>query len=78
MNEFIFPIKSIFCGDKAFNENPLYYIAPYQRGYKWAAESDHDPVPLLLRDTYEAYTQKTENYFQQFITVMYDREERSV
>lgn len=73
MNEFIFPIKSIFCGDKAFNENPLYYIAPYQRGYKWAAESDYDPVPQLMRDTYEAYTQKTENYFLQFITVKYDR-----
>jgi uncharacterized protein with ParB-like and HNH nuclease domain len=75
MNEFIFSIKSIFCGNDAFCKEPKYYIAPYQRGYKWAAEDEFDQVPQLLNDTYEAYTQNAENYFLQFITVKYDKQQ---
>lgn len=74
MNEFVFSIESIFCGNKAFCSNPQYYIAPYQRGYKWAADNEFDQVPQLLNDTYEAYRQKTDNYFLQFITVQYDKQ----
>lgn len=74
MNEFIFSIESIFCGDNAFCSSPKYYIAPYQRGYKWEAEKDFHQVPQLLNDTYEAFQQKTDNYFLQFITVKYDRQ----
>ena len=73
MNEFIFSIEDIFCGNKAFCSSPKYYIAPYQRGYKWAAEKEYDQVPQLLNDTYEAFQQNMDNYFLQFITVKYDR-----
>lgn len=74
MNEFIFSVESIFCGNKAFCSSPKYYIAPYQRGYKWEAEKEFHQVPQLLNDTYEAFQQKTDNYFLQFITVKYDRQ----
>lgn len=52
-----------------------YYIAPYQRGYKWKSESIYDQVPVLLMDLYEAFTvfKTTTNtgqeYYLNYITV---------
>lgn len=74
MNEFIYPIKLIFSADThdgclGLNNAKFYYIAPYQRGYKWASKNQFDQVPQLLIDLYNAYSNKTKEYFLQYITV---------
>lgn len=73
MNEFIFSIHSIFKGHEDIGKSPKYYIGPYQRGYKWNSSSRYDQVPQLIFDTYEAFLQKSESYYLQYITVKYDR-----
>lgn len=74
MNEFIFSIRQIFSGCESIGSNPHYYIGPYQRGYKWGAESRYDQVPQLLFDTYEAFSHGIESYYLQYITVKEDRD----
>lgn len=74
MNEFIFSIRQIFSGCESIGDNPRYYIGPYQRGYKWGAESRYDQVPQLLFDTYEAFFHGIESYYLQYITVKEDRD----
>src|SRR5687768_4015633 len=44
-----------------------YYIAPYQRGYKWASSGPNDAVCLLMRDIIDAFESNSE-YYLQFIT----------
>lgn len=73
MNEFIFSINSIFKGHEDIGKSPKYYIGPYQRGYKWNSSSRYDQVPQLIFDTYEAFLEKAESYYLQYITVKYDR-----
>lgn len=73
MNEFIFSINSIFKGHENISKSPKYYIGPYQRGYKWNSSSRYDQVPQFIFDTYEAFLQKSESYYLQYITVKYDR-----
>jgi len=72
MNEFIYSIKEIFCDGGVLETNNVskYYIAPYQRGYKWSSESRYDQVPQMLIDIYEAYKRKTPEYYLQYITLM--------
>lgn len=74
MNEFIFSIRQIFSGCESIGSNPHYYIGPYQRGYKWGAESRYDQVPQLLLDIYEAFSHRVDSYYLQYITVKEDRE----
>jgi uncharacterized protein with ParB-like and HNH nuclease domain len=45
-----------------------YYIAPYQRGYKWAARYDNDPVCILMKDLLNASENPLSDYYLQFIT----------
>jgi chaperonin cofactor prefoldin len=51
------------------NKVERYYIAPYQRGYKWDSSGPYDQVPQLLIDLYDAYLKKSKEYFLQYITV---------
>ncbi|WP_164123067.1 DUF262 domain-containing protein [Sphingobacterium sp. xlx-130] len=70
MKDFIFSVSSIF--EPIFFkelETRFYYIAAYQRGYKWKSQHKNDQVPLLLLDTYDAYVQKQNEYYIQYITV---------
>lgn len=72
MSELVYSIKQIFSTDKgalADCKVSQYYIAPYQRGYKWASFSQYDQVPQMLTDIYEAYLHDAEEYFLQYITV---------
>ncbi|NDW11923.1 DUF262 domain-containing protein [Bacteroides sp. 214] len=77
MNEFIYSIKDIFSnspktGCLGANKQEVYYIASYQRGYKWASERSLDQVPQLLIDLYEAFCKGTNEYYLQYITVKPD------
>lgn len=45
-----------------------YYIAPYQRGYKWAANHPNDAVCLLMKDLFNAAENPNGEYYLQFIT----------
>lgn len=45
-----------------------YYIAPYQRGYKWASNHPNDAVCLLMKDLFNASENPTSEYYLQFIT----------
>ena len=72
MSELVYSIKQIFSTTKgalADCKVSQYYIAPYQRGYKWASFSTNDQVPQMLTDIYEAYISKADEYFLQYITV---------
>ena len=72
MSELVYTIKQIFSTTKgalADCKVSQYYIAPYQRGYKWASFSSNDQVPQMLTDIYEAYICKADEYFLQYITV---------
>lgn len=72
MSELVYSIKQIFGVDKgalADCKALQYYIAPYQRGYKWASFSSNDQVPQMLTDIFEAYKNDSVEYFLQYITV---------
>lgn len=74
MDNFIFSTKEIFSVCLSQNEVEGYYIAPYQRGYKWKSTTKHDHVPVLLTDLFEAYLKSndvtsSQEYFLQYITV---------
>jgi len=77
MKRFIYSIEDIFkieSGCLFDYKVEGYYIAPYQRGYKWKSDSIHDQVPVLLLDIYEAYVKNTlsknnQEYYLQYITV---------
>lgn len=45
-----------------------YFIAPYQRGYKWAAIGPNDAVCLLMKDLFDASQNGAGEYYLQFIT----------
>ena len=71
--ELVFNIRDIF--DIKSKEGALqqyeakkYYIAPYQRGYKWAAVSPNDAVCVLMRDLFDAAENLMGEYYLQFIT----------
>lgn len=71
--ELIFNIGNIF--NATTTEGALqqygathYYIAPYQRGYKWASNHPNDAVCLLMKDLFDAAENPTGEYYLQFIT----------
>jgi len=73
MAELIYSVKNIF--DTSTNESALkqynairYYIAPYQRGYKWSAEQPNDAVCVLMTDLFNAAENPDSEYYLQFIT----------
>lgn len=77
MKDFIYSIKDVFSTQSGclfhYKVNG-YYIASYQRGYKWKSNSVYDQVPVLLLDVYEAFiksqlTQSYQEYYLQYITV---------
>jgi len=49
-------------------EAKKYYIAPYQRGYKWASSEPNDAVCLLISDLFDAERNSLNEYYLQFIT----------
>jgi len=71
--ELVFNIRNIF--DATSSEGALqqygakkYYIAPYQRGYKWAASQPNDAVCVLMKDLFDATENPNSEYYLQFIT----------
>lgn len=76
--ELIFNIGSIFnstTADGALQQHgaKYYYIAPYQRGYKWASKHPNDAVCLLMKDLFNAAENPTGEYYLQFITTKYSK-----
>ncbi len=73
MSKLVYSIKQIFNvgakGALTDNKASFYYIAPYQRGYKWESNSSYAQVPQMLIDIYEAFVYGTTEYFLQYITV---------
>jgi hypothetical protein len=45
-----------------------FYIAPYQRGYKWASNSSNDAVCVLMGDLFNAEETLDKEYYLQYIT----------
>lgn len=72
MNEFIFPIKKVFTNEQdgvlSINNVKCYYIAPYQRGYKWGSSTRYEQVPQMLIDIYGAMKSDIAEYYLQYIT----------
>ena len=73
MNEFIYPIKKVFTEEQDgvlyINNVKCYYIAPYQRGYKWGSSTRYEQVPQMLIDIYGAMHSDIAEYYLQYITV---------
>lgn len=71
MKEFIYPLAHIFSTKFLLKDLNVshYYIASYQRGYKWKSFSKSDQVPMLLADIYEAFKMQASEYYLQYITV---------
>lgn len=72
MSELVYSIRQIFHKDNGAlsdNKAKYYYIAPYQRGYKWESNSSYAQVPQMLIDIYEAFIYGTTEYFLQYITI---------
>lgn len=76
-NEFIYSVGEIFSSVLKEAKLKQYYIAPYQRGYKWASENFYDEVPQLLIDVYDAFKNEIEEYYLQYITVLHNAEHNS-
>ena len=82
MSQFIYSIKEIFNTTNGclfdYKANG-YFIAPYQRGYKWKSNSIHDQIPVFILDIYEAFLkslnkQSAQEYYLQYITVIKNKE----
>lgn len=78
MSKLIYSVREVFDKDPqkgclGLNGADRYYIAPYQRGYKWQSADDWDSpaqVNTLLRDVYDAWIKDSQReYYLQFITV---------
>lgn len=75
MNDLVFSVEKLFddnndSGCLKQTQCDKFYIASYQRGYKWGDE----PIRLLFDDLYDAYTsskntKQDEEYYLQYITV---------
>jgi hypothetical protein len=71
--DIVFSIKCIF--DNLSNDGVLkrydadrFYIAPYQRGYKWASNDMNAPVCILMNDLFNAKENELKEYYLQYIT----------
>ncbi|EDM25747.1 hypothetical protein LNTAR_15062 [Lentisphaera araneosa HTCC2155] len=74
MSDLVYSIENIFSteareGALGQKDAEKYYIAPYQRGYKWGATNPNDAVWLLISDINDAFTGDEEEYYLQYITV---------
>lgn len=78
MNKLLYSVRELFSNEPlngclGITEASGYYIAPYQRGYKWQSSkewSSPDQVNTLLRDIYDAWKRNPNStYYLQFITV---------
>lgn len=74
MSELVYSIEETFSKDPrngalGKKEANKYFIAPYQRGYKWSSFSDNDPVNLLMSDINDAFNNKSKEYYLQYITI---------
>ena len=78
MNKLLYSVRELFSDDSlngclGITEVSGYYIAPYQRGYKWQSSDEWnspDQVNTLLRDIYDAWKRNPDStYYLQFITV---------
>jgi hypothetical protein len=72
-DDLVYSIKDIFDvnspeGVLRRKEAKKYYIAPYQRGFKWAAVSSDDAVCVLMQDLFDAAKNQNNEYYLQFIT----------
>jgi len=77
--DLVFNIENIFSTDfysgcLGQTGTKYYYIAPYQRGYKWSSATKNDLIPLLMNDLRDAYNSYKLNnnkgeYYLQYITV---------
>jgi hypothetical protein len=79
-NDLIYSIEQIFSTDPeegvlGLNSSDSFYIAPYQRGYKWASETENDPVFILMKDLTEAWEGAHKEYYLQYITTKQNRYE---
>jgi uncharacterized protein with ParB-like and HNH nuclease domain len=75
MSDLIFSISQTFSlhprnGALGKNEAKRFYIAPYQRGYKWSSATQYSPVQLLMTDLKDAFESKSKEYYLQFITLI--------
>lgn len=71
--ELVFNVSNIFNsktpeGALYQYESKKYFIAPYQRGYKWASKNPNDAVCLLMKDLFDATESESGEYYLQFIT----------
>lgn len=74
MSDLVFSVKNIFSTDSkegalGQQETEKFYIAPYQRGYKWASDNENAPVWLLMTDLLDAFYGNEKEYYLQYITV---------
>jgi len=74
MSEIIYSIANTFNTDErdgalGHHEAMKFYIAPYQRGYKWSSNNQNSPVPILMTDLTDAFNNRVNEYYLQFITV---------
>ncbi len=71
--ELIYSVKEIFSDClHHYNDATGFYIAPYQRGYKWGS-GNNEPVMQLMKDTHEACQNSllsiNKEYYLQYITL---------
>ena len=74
MSDLIFSISNTFSidvrdGALGRNDAKKFYIAPYQRGYKWSSATLNSPVQILMTDLIDAFAARPKEYYLQFITV---------
>lgn len=72
-SDLVYTIGDIFEQCLLDNGADKYYIAPYQRGYKWGAKAN-EPVSVLMDDLIDAYkafdeTKRKGEYYLQYITL---------
>jgi uncharacterized protein with ParB-like and HNH nuclease domain len=65
----IYSTKGIFTKLLEDTEKEHFLIPTYQRGYKWSSEEDDSQVKVLLNDLFSAYSNSSERYYLQFITL---------
>jgi len=83
MSDLIFSISQTFSQDVREGalgkyEATKFFIAPYQRGYKWSSETPNSPVQLLMSDLIDAFSSKPKEYYLQFITVAKDEKRKDM
>jgi hypothetical protein len=74
MSDLVFSIANTFSLDARIgalgqNEAKRFFIAPYQRGYKWGSWTSSSPVQVLMADLKDAFQDKSNEYYLQYITL---------